>query len=842
VRRAALLVVLATLAALLPARAAGAAFGIAPGSLVVEALDASGQTERRAGAHPDRLRVAFRLNETASGVDGNLKDLAIELPPGLVGDPTATPTCPRETFDAGPIAGQECPGEAAVGSATVTLAGFGDLSAPVFNLAPAPDQLGSIGINPLVKLPIVIGLRPGGSGMEMTISDFPQGLAILSTDLELWGIPADRRSGPALPRLPFLTMPTRCPAQPPAIVVKVRPWQAPSAWRTADAALAPLAGCEALRFEPRLDLDLTESAADSPTGARLRIEVPQDDDPDGRATSQLRGLRLSLPRGTSVSPAAAARLEPGSRVGSVELFGPSLREPLVGSVLTGPASPGASVRLQLTASGPGVEERLEGALEADPRDGRLSVALDDLPQVPLERIELRFDGGPGALLATPHGCGVATAEAIFDPHSGTPAVRSTDAVSIERRPAGADCAAVSFAPSLEAGATSARAGRPSDFAIALRRNDGEGLLDRFAVSFPPGLSAMLGSVEPCDGAAAARGDCPSGSRIGSATAELGPGPRGAPLRSAVHLTGPHRGAPFGLALAFPARLGPFDLGVLPIRAALRVDPNGRVEVETDPLPRRLDGVELRLRQIDLRLDRPGFVRNPTSCRAAAVRTTVRSTAGAVAHPESPFFVRGCERLGFRPRASLALLEPRRGGGPGLSIEVRGRLGDANLRGADFALPEALALDPSALGALCSRRAAGNGNCPAGAAVGNATARTPLLRGALRGRVYAVQPHGDGLPDLWAVVRGHGIRLDVRGKTLARRGRLHAKLVGLPDLPMSSFRLRLSGGRGSILEFGSRPCAARAALRSTVALEGHNGAYRILRASVRGGPCLERPVG
>lgn len=863
-RGAALLAGLAASMALLPAGVAGAAFGFAPGSVTIAALDAAGDPDSRAGAHPDRLRIGFALNTTPSGgVDGNLKDLAVDLPPGLTGNPSATSACSREIFDTGPLGGVECPPETAVGRASVFLSGLGELQVPIVNVAPAPEQLAALGANPFFKFPAVMRLRATDSGVTIEQSDIAQ-VAVQGMQIELWGVPADHQEVVA-PRHPFLTMPTRCDG-PLGIVLKVRSWQEPDTWHSAQADTGgPLSGCGELGFEPRLEVGLSDPVADSPTGAELKVLLPQNADPDGRASSQPRAVSLAMPEGVSISPAGAAGLDacsdeqlgigievaascpPSSRVGSVELTGSALRAPLLGSLFVGRELPGDRFRLFAVAKGSGSEAKLAGSVRADPKSGRLTTELANLPQLPLDGIALRFDGGPGALLATPPGCGTAAVEATFEPYAGGPPVRSSDAVAIDRGQ-GPGCAEpLPFAPSFEAGSTTARAGRPTAFSVTLRRRDGEQGVDRFAISFPPGLTAALGTVDPCGGAAAALAACPAASRIGSAVAELGPGPTPATMLADVHLTGPHRGAPFGLALEFRAALGPFDLGRLTVRATLSIDPrSGQVQVETDPLPRLAEGVPLRFRTIGLDVDRRGFLRNPTSCGSSEVGGAAVSTAGAVARPASPFFLRGCDRLGFRPRVSIALAERRellRNGNPGLRLALRTRSGDTNLRGADFRLPPILGFDPSGLGALCSRRAAANGNCPPASSVGVALARTPLLREPLRGRIHAVQPPADGLPDLWAVVRGAGIRLDVRARTGIADGRPRVRLVGVPDLPLSSFAMRLRGGPQGILSLSSDPCAHPApGLDSTVALEGQSRAVRIVRVPLSRRACGANRVG
>src|SRR5204862_1517349 len=108
--------------------------------------------------------------------------------------------------------------------------------------------------------------------------------------------------------------------------------------------------------------------------------------------------------------------------------------------------------------------------------------------------------------------------------------------------------------------------------------------------------------------------CPADSRMGSAVAEIGSGPSPARLPGDAFLTGPYRGAPFGLELRFHTKLGPFDFGWFTVRAAVRLDPDGgKTSIETDTLPEAIEGLPVRLRTIGIDIDRRGLVRNPTSC-------------------------------------------------------------------------------------------------------------------------------------------------------------------------------------------------------------------------------------
>jgi hypothetical protein len=833
------------------APSAGAArFEIAPGGFAVRALGADGQPEGRAGAHPDRFQIDFELDAEETTV----RDIAFELPPGFGGSSGSVPLCPRDLFEKGE---EECPQESRVGTVVFRLSGGGDFTLPIFELEPRPDELIAFGSSPAFESPLRMELRPDDLGLTLEASDLPKA-AVDEGRIELWGVPADHQAGQPIPRRPFLTMPTRCGSL--DFVFRARSWEPDAPWLSAGAqAEAPLHGCETLAFEPQLDLTLTSPLADSPTGARIELSMQENDDPDGLAVAQVRDALISLPEGLTVSPGGAAGVTacsdaqlglgngapascpPSSRVGSVEIETPALPQPLIGDIYLGGERPGERFRLFIVASRQDAVAKFASTLRADPTTGRLSAELEGLPQLPLRRLTLSLDGGERALLATPLTCGSFPSRAAFVSHGGS-TFASAVSVAIATGAGGAQCpAATPFSPSLDVVSTSRRAGRPTSLSLTLRRRPGEQLARRFAVSLPRGLSAALGEVEPCPDAAAATGACPAASDLGDAFAAVGSGSSPLSLRGDVYAAGPYRGAPFSLVLALDAAIGPFDLGSTATRAALQIHPRtARVTVVTDPLPSLIEGIPVRLQSIGLSLDRPGAVRNPTSCAPAAFDATVEAGSGATATLVREIAVSGCRRLGFKPRLAVALSgrsQMKEGGRPGLRISARMRHQDARLRALRISLPAALRFRLSGLGELCPRRDAHDGLCTARARVGTALARTPLLDRELRGSVYVVQPAGDGLPDLWVSVAAAGMRMSLQGRTSQRDGRFVANLTGLPDMPLSSFSMRLRGGGKGALSLAVAPCGDGGArsLASPVVAKGQNGAVRKLRLRAKA-PC------
>ena len=105
------------------------------------------------------------------------------------------------------------------------------------------------------------------------------------------------------------------------------------------------------------------------------------------------------------------------------------------------------------------------------------------------------------------------------------------------------------------------------------------------------------------------------------------------------MTGPYKGAPYGLAIAVHAVAGPFDLGTVVVRQALNIDADdAHATVVSDPLPTIRDGVPFRVRRVHVVVDRPGFMRSPSSCDPLNVSTSVFSAGGQTASLNTPIAV------------------------------------------------------------------------------------------------------------------------------------------------------------------------------------------------------------
>ena len=399
---------------------------------------------------------------------------------------------------------------------------------------------------------------------------------------------------------------------------------------------------------------------------------------------------------------------------------------------------------------------------------------------------------------------------------------------------GAPCGGA-FAPTFTAGSTNAQAGAFAPFDVSFSRSDTDQDLSGVTVNLPAGVSAKLAGIPQCSTADIAEAlepgrpgaqeelvnSCPASTQVGTVETEAGPGADPFALSGKVYLTGPFDGAPFGLVEIVPAVAGPLDLGVVVIRQALNIDPtDAHVTVTSQPLPTILDGVPLRLRRVDVDLNRAGFTVNPTSCAPMSVNATLTSVGGASANDSSRFQVGGCSSLAFTPKLKLGLSgkgKTKSGDHPTLTANLTQTSGQANIKSAKVTLPLSLALDPNNSKHVCAFATAqavhgGAVGCPSSTIVGSATAKTSLLSSPLSGKVYLVQgirTNAQGqqiktLPSLLVPLRGQ-VALDLRAQTSVSKGKLVTTFPTVPDIPVSSFKLNISGGKKGLLVItGSRP--------------------------------------
>ncbi len=869
--------------ALAPA-AASAAFGLksfeasfqqAPAA-PPETAEAPGPPDFQAGSHPYQVSIkevfnTFLDSELEPLPDGTVKDIHIALPPGLVGNARAVPQCPVAVFESGGLfQGNKCPADTQIGVITVHTTAL-TATDPLSNLVPAPGhaaQFGAVGLAPAV----VNGTLRSSGEYALTVEqhDLSQALPITSVSVTIWGVPADPSHDPfrgkclegesgkstgncpsGAPVEPLLTMPNSC-AEPLTTSITADSWEAPGTPVRQSATVAEpdgtpgvLSGCGRLTFNPTVAVRPESAAADAPTGVAIELGMPYNNDPQGLATPSLRNVSIALPTGMSINPATAGGLDgctptqiglgeetpPGcpddSKVGTFEVQSPLLSNPMQGSLYI--AQPTTRpfdgvLGVYLAGEADGLVLKLAGQLRARSSDGQLTFELSDAPQLPIGALKLYLWGGPRAALANPPACGAFTATTALTPYSapesGAPAT-GTSAFAIDEACGG------QFAPAFRAGATSPAAGRPSGFALQLTRTDGQQYIRNFGVTLPPGLLANIAAVALCGEGEAAAGTCPAASEIGTVTVGDGAGSAPDYLNGNVYLTGPHGGDPYGIAIVIPAMVGPFDLGTVIVRGGIAIDlASASVSISVEPFPTILGGVPLRIKSIQLAIDRAGgFLVNPTTCAAQQITAIAGSTTGASATLSSPFQAVGCASLAFAPALTATTEAPAsRANGAGLDLTIAYPAGaQASASKLAVELPRPLRARLSTIQQTCRAQqfAQNPAQCPPGALVGDAQVTATILPSPLAGHVYLVSG-GGLLPHLQMMLQGDGLTDRLTGAFhISKQGVTSAVFEGLPDVPLSSIAIDLPRGPHSVLGASTDLC--RHPLTIGYAFTAHSGA-------------------
>ena len=692
----------------------------------------------------------------------------------------------------------------------------------------------------------------------------------------------------------FLSNPTRCGGERSSVHAEVTAWEGGAATAEAPA-YTDLTGCNLLQgsasFDPALRLEPETTQADTPSGYQVDLRLPQGPAVFGSlATPELRNASVTLPAGVAVSPSSANGLgactpaqidllgtevgeghpggngsayddglthaSPGScpedsRLATVTIHTPLLEEPLEGHLFLAmpqcggagqpqcteeAAEEGKVFGLYLEAAGAGVIVKLAGTVEAGGfgthsaatglAPGQLRARFDENPQLPFEDLKLTFPGGPRASLANPQSCEAATTTSVLEPWSAPESPNATPASSFSVTGCGSG-----FAPSFQAGTVSPLAGAFSPFTLTFSRHDREQDLSDLTLTMAPGLLGALKGVERCPEPQASKGECAPGSLIGHDQVAAGSGSLPLWETGQVFLTGPYKGAPFGLSIVTPAVAGPFNLGNVVVRASISVNPaTSQITATSDPLPQLVNGVPLRIKTVTVTIDRPGFIFNPTNCERMQLTGSISGdlgtgAPGATVGVSSQFAAAGCRNLPFKPvftASTLSHTSKQDGASLHVGITSAG-IGQANIHKVELTIPNSLPSRLTTLQKACGE-AQFNTNpagCPPESDIATAIVHTPLLNGPLSGPVYFVSHGGAAFPDTEIILQGEGIELVLDGHTDIKKGVTYSRFEAVPDAPFTSFEFNAPEGPYSIFAAYGNLCTQSLAMPTT--LTGQNGA-------------------
>ncbi len=849
--------------------AARATFQIAPGSFRISV------SSDQAGAHPD-LTTSFAFARNGAGkVGGSLRDVEVVLPLGFAGYPTAVKTCtPYE------LAVELCPVDAQVGTIEAAIrysSHFTEVDLyPLYNMQPPPGVTAVYGfvLGHTVSANIVLSVGADYRVHAVVSNAFSANHEILRQSLTVWGVPADPRhdaqrgsefncrqggtgdvlvpgvesckGGGATANenpVPYVVNPTQCASEP--LTAELR---GVTSWAGEEAApvttgVGPFTACEALKFSPTIALAPEVTQATTPTGYEFDLRVPQTEGAEGLATADLKDATVKMPAGVVLSPSAATGLEScseaqvglhteqpvecpnTSKLGTVSVVTPALTGELTGSLYLGGPSSGVITSppftVYLTFEGHGVHVKIRGTVTPDPATGQVTTTFDENPELPFSELKLHLNGGSRATLANPSACGSYSAEADLTPWS-TPFTPDATPTSPPFTITG--CEAPRFAPTFAAGTTSNQAGGYSPLSVTFAREDADQDLAGLSITTPPGLLGNLSGIPLCGEPQAAEGTCPAASQIGEVTAGAGPGPEPVFIKGGrVFLTGPYDGAPFGLSIDVSERAGPLDLGSGPcdcevVRATVSVNPQtAQLTVTNSALPTGKYGIPFQVKKVNVLINRPNFVFNPTNCNPLTVSATLSSTQGARAQRAAHLQVTNCAALSFDPQFKVST-SGRTTREDGASLDAKLSYPSApfgtqtNIALAKVQLPRQLPSRLTTLQKACPA-ATFNANpaaCPAASRVGVAQASTPIIPVPLTGPAYFVSHGGEAFPSLIVVLQGYGVTVDLVGSTFIdeKTSITTSTFKTVPDVPVGTFQLYLPQGPHSALAAHGNLCTAK----------------------------------
>ena len=304
----------------------------------------------QAGGHPDAIATKFDfeteevyngfLGQYYSAATRDVKDVDVDPPPGLLGNPTAVPRCPLKVA-LGRV--KECPADTQVGTEVITFRGGTGFMGPLVNVTPEAGQSAEFAFeNDGGFAQVLTGhvvRTAGGYGLSVTSNGIPS-IGIESAEVTFWGIPSaavhnpqrglfcQREPGKAngetpfvwgcgaasynpsgglggessgTPEIPFLTWPTNCAAGPLPALIKADSWEEPGVYTSAESTMPGVTGCNLLQFDPGIEVLPDTLLADAPVALGVNLTVPQTEEPQRLATPELRSAVVTLPEGMSIS-------------------------------------------------------------------------------------------------------------------------------------------------------------------------------------------------------------------------------------------------------------------------------------------------------------------------------------------------------------------------------------------------------------------------------------------------------------------------------------------------------------------------------------------------------------
>ena len=271
----------------------------------------------QAGGHPTYGITGFKLNGKKELLGeapiGAVKNVRVDIPPGLAADPEALSQCSVEEFEA-----NKCSATTQVGEdeATAYEAGVNvKITGQVYDLRQPPGIPLEFGIHlevPLIANEHILlvghvswhrepqmeaaGVRTGDYHEYFEIDNVPFNTPLLKSRLKFDGTKGT-----------FLTLPSECSitttshirvesyghAEDPSLPIGTVPETSEAFTDTP----VGVEGCGAVPFEPSITATPSSTQSDEPDGATIEVTVPQTEDPLAIDSSDVKYAHVTLPPG-----------------------------------------------------------------------------------------------------------------------------------------------------------------------------------------------------------------------------------------------------------------------------------------------------------------------------------------------------------------------------------------------------------------------------------------------------------------------------------------------------------------------------------------------------------------
>jgi hypothetical protein len=468
-----------------------------------ELTGADGLPVGAADSHPYQYSTSYAVNlsDRQEAAGGNLREIEVALPPGLIGNPTAIERCTAQQFNTthGTSAGggngvlNECPDSSALGTVSIEQVEGGVFlqNVPIYNLVPPKGMPAQFGFQ-VLGAPIYINTRlrsDSDYGVTAYLENVTEVFRVTALKVMLWGVPwdssHDRTRGSCSeigglcevgrPARPFFRLPSQCVSSL-LTTMSFQTWARPPAFAAqGDTDPAPVE-CDKPPFDPTVEAKPTTNVADAPSGLHVDLHLPQkeNEDPEGLAEADLRDATVTLPPGLAVNPSSAdglgacslaqigyqgikdgkpsfsadpANCPDASKIGTVTIESPLVDHSIPGSIYLARQNENpfnSLIALYIAVNDPqtGVVIKLPGKVETDPVTGQIVNVFEQNPQVPFEDLKVDLSEGARAPLRTPAVCGIHTTTTSMTPWTAPasgPDATPSDSFETTQSPSGGAC-------------------------------------------------------------------------------------------------------------------------------------------------------------------------------------------------------------------------------------------------------------------------------------------------------------------------------------------------------------------------------------------------------------------